>query len=178
AIDSVENYKTDLRVLLVSEGGGRVHQGFRDALDLVWADVSRRIGDERGWFAGHSLGAALATLAAARHGRAGAVFAYGAPRPGDAAYRDAYETPLYRFVNRDDIVTQLPPPLGYRHIGALRYFDGDGLLHDEPDVRSRAADVARRWFSGQLRELPKEAFLDHAPIRYAQLCLKNVAPAR
>ena len=80
----------------------------------------------------------------------------------------------YQFSSTDD--QRADAPVFYRHIGALRYFDGDGVLHDEPGIKAHAADVARRWLSGQLPELPKESFFDHAPIRYAELCLKNVAP--
>ena len=47
----------------------RVHKGFRDALDLVWRQLVTAIkplADRPVWFTGHSLGGALATLAADR----------------------------------------------------------------------------------------------------------------
>ncbi len=54
-------------------GGGKVHRGFKDALDEVWLELAvyiRQLNDKgcKIWITGHSLGAALATLAADRYG--------------------------------------------------------------------------------------------------------------
>ena len=50
-------------------GGGRVHQGFSAALDHAWPALSQRLRElaprKHVWFTGHSLGGALAVLAAA-----------------------------------------------------------------------------------------------------------------
>lgn len=64
--DLIANFK----VRLVAEGSGRVHRGFRDALDDVWPAILHRVRDQSAsrplWLTGHSLGADLATIAAAR----------------------------------------------------------------------------------------------------------------
>ncbi len=68
---------TDLRVALVAAGdcgAGCIHEGFKAAIESVWSDVVAKItelGDRRQpvWFAGHSLGGALAVLAASRYER-------------------------------------------------------------------------------------------------------------
>ena len=62
---------TDLRFNLVDAGDngkGKIHQGFKDAIEVVWQEVEERLvemGSNRQpvWFAGHSLGGALAVLA-------------------------------------------------------------------------------------------------------------------
>ncbi len=63
-------------------------------LDGLCGDGSRRV-----WFTGHSLGGALATLAAGRYERAPEVYTFGAPRVGDGEHVKSLDTPVYRFVN-------------------------------------------------------------------------------
>ncbi len=55
-----------------ADGACRVHTGFKQAIDAAWADVSALLSDsgvttQSVWFAGHSLGGALAVLAASRY---------------------------------------------------------------------------------------------------------------
>ncbi len=55
------------------EQGGKVHRGFKGALDEIWDDLEEHISylqknNRKIWMTGHSLGAALATLAADRYG--------------------------------------------------------------------------------------------------------------
>ena len=60
----------DARFGLVRATHGSVHEGFRDALDRVWTALLARLtplaASRTVWFSAHSLGAALATLAADR----------------------------------------------------------------------------------------------------------------
>lgn len=105
------------------------------------------------WITGHSLGGALATLAASRiaviQGREVAgVYTFGQPRVGDQEFHRVYDKLLqdrhFRVVNNNDIVTRVPPrAFGYRHVGTLRYFDVDGDLHDEPGWWDRFLDRIR-----------------------------------
>lgn len=70
------------------------------------------------WFTGHSLGGALAMLAGARmyleepRLRADGVYTYGQPRTCDrmlaTAYNTGFKQRMYRFVNNNDVVPQLP----------------------------------------------------------------------
>jgi hypothetical protein len=77
---------------------------------------------------GHSLGGALAVLAALELAKAGvsveAVYTFGMPRPGNAHFKSDYDARLgattYRLVNGDDIVPTVGPSfLGLRHVGRL-----------------------------------------------------------
>ena len=125
---------------IVGELGGKVHSGFRSGVDEVWdgvlADVAT-LGKPM-VLTGHSLGGALATLAASRLHEAGhpiaAVYTYGQPRTGLTDFRSAFEARLddvtYRFINHIDLVTRVPLlSQGYRHIGQRVYFDGAGRAH-------------------------------------------------
>ncbi len=81
-LDWITNFKT---LPAACNPGLQVHCGFQEALDTVWSDLAELL---RGWtrplfFTGHSLGAALATLAAARHGGPSQLYTYGSPAVGD-----------------------------------------------------------------------------------------------
>ncbi|HEY6403627.1 MAG TPA: lipase family protein [Blastocatellia bacterium] len=105
---------------------GKVHNGFADALDAVWDTVKTQVkkqaeksGDPKPlWITGHSLGGALATLAAYRFHRDGlrvnGVVTFGAPRVGNNTFKESFESniiSLYRFAHRRDPVPNAPPKL-------------------------------------------------------------------
>jgi triacylglycerol lipase len=130
---------------VTGELGGKVHSGFHGALDEVWGSIA---GDTSAlglpiFVTGHSLGGALATLAAARLVEAGvapdAVYTYGQPRVGKSDFQRAFNSAMhdvtFRVVNHIDLVARVPLLLqGYRHIGRRMYFDGAGALR--PDAGS------------------------------------------
>lgn len=114
---------------------GLLHRGFEAALQAVWPQVVTALGertmDERAvFFAGHSLGGALAVIAAERAGRelgvqATAVYTFGQPRIGGDEFVAAYAAAgladiTYRLVHGHDIVPTVPPPrLRFRHVGRM-----------------------------------------------------------
>ena len=124
--------------------GGSVHAGFYDGLTLVWSSLDELVlglmaeRPRRLLVTGHSLGGALATLAAAQWRQQGqavhAVYTYGQPRSGDSEFARAYDLALrarsFRLVNNLDAVTRVPPrAMGYSHMGTLVYFDNQGSPH-------------------------------------------------
>jgi hypothetical protein len=118
---------------------GRVHCGFAEAVEQVWPQVRQLLGTPSRsgalWLTGHSLGAAMATLASVRLTHEGykvrAVYTYGSPRAGDRLFHDSYCLPNYRFVNNNDLVPHLPFRWCYKHVGKLRLVDGEGKFTDE-----------------------------------------------
>ena len=140
--DRPKDWITNLSYAQVEGYGGKVHRGFARALDSIWGEVlecvrSLRTEDQKIWIAGHSLGGALATLAAKRleppyapH----AAYTFGQPRVGDPAFAQGYRETLYRFVNNRDIATNFPLPgifNRYRHVGRLQWLDARGKLHQK-----------------------------------------------
>lgn len=130
-----------------------VHCGFLDALKEVWSDAEKALDQLAGeglrlWYTGYSLGAALASLAAARRPPA-ALYTFGSPRVGDEAFtRLLCDVPIQRFVNCTDVVPTVPPaPLGYWHVGRLRFLASTGRLMHDPE----SWHVARRQLIGQYR---------------------------
>jgi triacylglycerol lipase len=207
----VADWRIDLMTDLVRSGqGGSVHKGFKEALDEVWThkrlkpyldEASNRDGRKRSvWFTGHSLGAALATLAAAQYDDVAGLYAFGSPRVGDRAFANCFRVNSYRFVNNDDVVTKVPLlsyhrdgifaellSFGlYRHVGNLKYIDSEGNILDAPSLWMRLKDnfrkVVKNAFNlGLLRirgELPRNSLTDHAPIYYALSIWNNYDRAR
>jgi triacylglycerol lipase len=138
----VEDFLTDLDAELVpwqQASGPRVHCGFLAGLDLVWERIAPLVAErmEQGipvWYTGHSLGAALAVLAAARQKPAGLI-TFGEPLIGDAGFGSLVpDTCHFRVVDCCDAVTTLPPtaPGGYQHCGSLWFLDDNGDLHSAP----------------------------------------------
>jgi hypothetical protein len=102
---------------------GRIHKGWADGVDAVLKKIESTIksyddGSRSLWITGHSLGGALAMVAAAflskvvSHHIAG-VYTFGQPRVGDSVFRDRYNKALgaitFRCVNDQDLVPHLPP---------------------------------------------------------------------
>ena len=130
-------------------GRGRVHRGFNGALDSVWKQLQAAV-DSMGPFkklfiCGHSLGAALAELAAHRFALGayiiGGVYVYGSPRVGNREFMDAYnellEEKTFLHINNKDIVARIPPRiLGFNHLGGSpRQFDDGHAISFIPKSR-------------------------------------------
>jgi triacylglycerol lipase len=141
--EELEDWLTDLDAVPVDGPVGEVHKGFYDALSSVWNDLVAALQGMRQdgqplWITGHSLGAALATLAAARLlkenvvGSISGLYTFGQPRTGDPAFAAWFDglmrARMFRFVNNNDIVPHVPLPPLYKHVGTFLYFDSDGKI--------------------------------------------------
>jgi hypothetical protein len=179
----------DINIRQVNSGrSGKVHSGFKKALDIIWDDFSAYLNEIRKkyhfqqtvWFTGHSLGGALATLAADRFGEIQGLYVFGCPRVGDKNFRKHFPLPetSFRIDNKSDIITKLPPAWGYYHVGKLKYINGERKLRDNPSYWERIKDETR-WGYFRLRYVFRQwnldgflqsifGFLvDHAPLYYA-----------
>ncbi len=140
---------------------GKVHRGFNRVLDRAWAVIEETISAWQNealrqgqpapglFFTGHSLGAAIATLAAERlhikGQRIDGLYTFGSPRVGDSAFSEHFNEALkactFRFINSNDLVTRMPPrPMDYNHVGQLYYFNAKGQLRTEPSYWYRLLD--------------------------------------
>jgi triacylglycerol lipase len=158
-VTHLRDWMTDLRIKQVDTPFGAIHTGFKEALDRVWEEVliTFRI-FHRGqpiWITGHSLGAALATLAAQRlmaeNINFNGLYTFGSPRVGNPAFCEAcnkaFAARTFRFVNNNDVVTRVPQRvLGYDHLGTLKYLDHEGKVQDDLSFWEAFLDrVQGRW---------------------------------
>lgn len=142
---------------------GYVHGGFANALDGIWKDVyqvAKNFGRRGPLFVtGHSLGGALATLAAARlmsapeNFQVRGLFTFGSPRVGADSFVDATArmsqsgSQIFRFVNSDDAVAVVPsvpvPPriTKWKHVGKLHWLDSRGALYTDDIAANRASST-------------------------------------
>lgn len=182
-------------------GPDGIHLGFRKALDQsdLWEAIQSHLQTLAGrpvWFTGHSLGAALATIAAARYAAVNPVqglYTFGSPRVGNAVFAATMPGNVYRVVNNNDIVTRLPPEIaGYVHVGDTRFIDAQGEFADNALAGDSLTRQVAQLFAGlagsvlkqtdgrkfqlpqfiaRLRsldlEVPDNALNDHAPANYA-----------
>lgn len=136
---------------------GLVHSGFRNECDKVWNDIAKhhREGhkNKKMYITGHSLGAAMATIATSRFEETRKVeqlTTFGSPRVGTRRFVKNIETPHMRFVNNNDIVTKVPLWLmGYKHHGVLQYINFYGNIRKLTPWQM-IKDKWRGWKSGIL----------------------------
>jgi hypothetical protein len=150
------NWLTDANTTLINFQYGKVHAGFFANVEPIWSAIARAIDDaidpgvnanggggkaplQNLYITGHSLGAAMAVIAAARifsvdyldwQPLVRGVYTFGQPAAGNGVFAGYYEKQfaLYRHVYRYDVVPHLPPmDVGiFPHFGTEFYSDGSG----------------------------------------------------
>ncbi len=160
-------------VAAVAETVGKVHSGFKQEVDDLWPELEAALQTNTRtlWFTGHSLGGAMATIAAGRcflshiPSMPAGLFTYGSPRVGDKRYVNYCDINHIRWVNNNDLVTRLPPAwLGFRHGGREMYLDSRGRLRR---LRGWARFVdGLRGFGQGLRRLRIDHLSDHSVDAY------------
>jgi len=160
---------------VAAETAGRVHRGFKREVDDLWPRLEQALVTNRRtlWFAGHSLGGAMAAICAGRcmlssiGSNPRALYTFGCPRIGTRRYVNYVQFEAYRWVNNNDIVARLPPPwLGYRHKGQEIYINAYGKIR-RLTAWQRVKDRWRGFVRG-LREGRFDHFADHSIGRYIE----------
>lgn len=162
-LTSMSDLKTNAKATLIHSGSaGRVHKGFFKAYqsieDPLIEALSHLQENKTVIITGHSLGGALATIAAreleSRYNIA-ACYTFGAPRVGDEVWCGKIKTKIYRVVNAADPVTMLPP----NGMGCLKH-----ILRSVP------------LLGAKVNELLADTFFSYAhvgEVRYLTNCKKT-----
>ena len=183
--DEIRTIATDIKAHQVpwTETGGRVHAGFAGAARVMlpavhdWLASGPGAGRAALVLTGHSLGAAIATLAATVLAPT-LLVTIGSPRVGDAEFMRALDdVPMLRVVDGCDVVTQLPPALAlYAHAGPATYIpceEGAEIVTDPAATFVEADRIKARARYVVDHAWKKEAVLlrdlaDHAPVNYVR----------
>ncbi len=156
-----------------SETVGEVHAGFKGELDKIYPEIAKWLTNHENKkivISGHSLGAAMATLFAARvheDNKNLLLFTFGSPRAGNIEWSKQFKNiEAYRFVNTNDIVCTVPPYGFYTHVGELHYMSYKGTILTKTTFWQRLGDK----FRGRLRAWQKRQLFsgiyDHMGKRY------------
>ncbi len=159
---------------------GLVHSGFMGEVDKLWQNIvehQSKHKDKTFYVTGHSLGAAMATIATSRFEEFTDVhelYTFGSPRAGTRTFVKNIKTPHYRFVNNNDIVTSVPPAfMFYRHHGDLTYINHYGNIR-KLTLWQRIKDKFRgRWRAFKKRQ-PFDGAYDHNMSHYVTKIEKNI----
>ena len=135
--------------------GGRVHHGFQHELNKLWDDIETSIKDiDRLYVTGHSLGAAMATIAANRIGdKVIALVTFGSPRVGTPKFVDSCKFTHYRVQNNCDDVTTVPWSLfGFLHHNDPLYINFYGEFREMSKwqrIKDMLRSRKRAWEKGE-----------------------------
>ena len=158
--------------------GGRVHNGFQNEIEKIWEPLKKHYTRSHSkkllYICGHSLGGAMATVAAYRmNDIVDGLFTYGSPRVGTRSYIKQITCPHFRHVNNNDIVPSVPPALfGYKHHGTLRYINYYGNIR-ELTWWQRLKDQWRGRWRALKKGVPFDGVYDHGMQYYVDYTDKN-----
>jgi triacylglycerol lipase len=146
--EKVSDWVTDLQVSLAGGPFGKIHEGFLAALYSVLWDLIESIDRFRNgadpqplWFTGHSLGAAIATVAVAKFREMDrpvrGLYTFGSPRVGNRQFEQSFNADFkhrtFRLVHGNDVISRIPTrSMGYSHVGIFYYLDPDGGVKRDP----------------------------------------------
>lgn len=141
-----EDWLDNLKAFPVKQLFGEFHRGFWQSVQDVWDVLYNAYSQANAqrpkplFITGHSLGGAMAAIAAARFIQNDepfvSVYTFGQPR---AMTRDTAsifnvecKSRFYRFNNNNDLVTRVPARvMGYSHVGTYLHIASDGVIHQE-----------------------------------------------
>ncbi|MDD9802500.1 MAG: lipase family protein [Deltaproteobacteria bacterium] len=150
--DEIRDWFDNLDIQKREELFGVFHEGFWEATQDIWPQINRdyqhickRDRSQKNvqrplFLTGHSLGGAMATIAAARMVYEDlpftSVYTFGQPRAMDREtgrkFNIECKDRFHRFCNDKDVVTRIPARIGgFTHVGQVVYIDNDMILHPE-----------------------------------------------
>lgn len=182
--DSIQDWIGNLKLIPEQwKTGGYVHSGFLDAYHLlehyvhITTDTISNV-----ILTGHSLGGALALLAATTiPEKVHSIYTYGMPRVGDNDFcHQLKHLPIYNLVNSKDIVPKLDMIMGkvkLETVGDQYIFDEKGMLHENNFSADDQPSTRLQKLSLSSLVQPPAFVSDHAPVNYSyyieQYILKN-----
>lgn len=202
--DWLVNIKFSQTEIVVNNQTHQVFKGFWRALSHVWPRINawlqamfERFPQAKLHLTGHSLGGALSCLTMVKLyqqdqlDKVTSVYTFGCPRcvhqDFAEALNDVCKERVFRFVNDEDLVADLPPdnelvdfdPMNYSHFGKLVLFDEDGEAHYQ-DPLGRWKEVRKRirnkpWWRKIIDNIADvidvtEPVRDHFKHHYRDLC--------
>jgi triacylglycerol lipase len=148
--------------------GGKVHVGFKGEINKVWPAITKSLANiDSLYVTGHSLGAAMATIAASRiQTKVRALVTFGSPRVGDKEFVKSVAVDHYRVQNNCDDVTKVPFRLmGFDHHGTHKYMNFYGEFRDLSPWQ-QVKDMARSRLKARAKGQKYIGVFDHMMANY------------
>ena len=136
----------------------KAHEGFQDAFFPIAVGLANTIDNMRDnqqnlWFTGHSLGGALASIAAGVMAEnkypVYGIYTFASPRLGDDVFAEqldkAVEGPHFRVVNSLDLVPHVPPEPFFCHAGKRRILKAVTVEETEESWWDERTSALRRF---------------------------------
>ncbi len=145
--NELDDWLDNINAFSTSQLFGDFHRGFWASVEDIWEQIYndfehlRQTKKRPLFFAGHSLGGAMAVIAASRFVHWDrpftAVYTFGQPRtmdrPAARIFNAEAGSRCFRFQNNNDLVTRVPSRLmGYSHVGSCLYISEEKNIHSDP----------------------------------------------
>ena len=152
------------------------HKGFLHEFRKLQSAIQERLeklakaheGHRDLYITGHSLGGAMATVAAFWYPEAEAVYTFGAPRACGWSKSKEFPVPHIRVVNNNDVVPRVPFWwIGFRHTGTLHYMNFYGNVRNMSKWQ-RFKDGWRGRWKALKKRVPFDGFYDHSMNEYCR----------
>ena len=141
-----KDWLDNLNLIATKQLFGQFHSGFWNAVEDIWEPLDNHCRNLQQakrrpvFITGHSLGGAMATVAAAKFLHEDrpftSVYTFGQPRVMTRKTAQIFNTEcksrFFRFHNNNDIVTRIPARImGYSHVGTYFYITKDKECHQD-----------------------------------------------
>ena len=152
--NEILDWLDNINVFTTKELFGEFHRGFWNSVEDVWKTIYETYQTLREkkrplFITGHSLGGAMATIAAAKLVHEdkpfAGVYTFGQPRTmtrdTSLIFNSECGSRFFRFHNNNDLVTRVPARLmGYSHVGTYLYISKEKSIHQEAGFWFRFVD--------------------------------------
>lgn len=166
--DEIGDWLDNLEAVSTAELFGHFHRGFWNSVQDIWeilfGQYRLKIQQNKKkplFLTGHSLGGAMATIAAAilvhRDLPFTSCYTFGQPRVMDKETASIFNIKckerFFRFHNNNDIVTRVPARvMGFSHVGDYLYISQEEVIHQEPGFWFKFVDYVDGTISARSEE--------------------------
>ena len=145
-----------------------------DDQNSLWQQISQHLkADTPLWLTGHSLGGAMATIAAMRMPQQVAgLYTFGAPCVGDSKAKGWQQQQLkdkfYRYVNGSDIISHIMSKDKFRR--HFYHYEQAGILK----TINIQGSTGPFWLAERIMDRLGLSFIDHSPVYYMIGCYEEI----
>ena len=172
--NGVQSAEVNLHKGFVKALGGHESKSKDDGQNSLWGEINQHLKtDTPLWLTGHSLGGAMATIAAMKMPQqVTGLYTYGAPCVGDSKAKDWQQQQLkdkfYRYVNGSDIISHIMSEDKFRR--HFYHYEQAGILK----TINIQGCTGPFWLAERIMDRLGLSFIDHSPLYYMIGCYEEI----